>query len=267
MKLIYPLVFLVFTVLFFFSFSQSNSPSNSPTIPTPTTSAGDTPSPTPPRDLPYLDRNFQYYYTKIKPNQTLNLIPNFELHQTSSAIINDNHCLFGINGGFYHPNDTPLGLFFTNGQQLGQFTSSSTFSGFLVKDLQNNIAIQNIDPQNPDLINDYQFILQSGPLFDPVNNPQPGFSDQDYARRHLIARDSNNNLYLFSIFEKGNAFSGPRLQDIIPIFQSNQIKNIAEFTKILNLDGGFASAFFNQNVKVEELSFVGSFLCGISVQN
>ncbi|KKQ90049.1 MAG: hypothetical protein UT14_C0045G0001, partial [Candidatus Shapirobacteria bacterium GW2011_GWE1_38_92] len=59
---------------------------------------------------------------------------------------------------------------------------------------------------------------------------------------------------------------GPRLKDIIPIFQSPQFRQIADFTKILNLDGGTASAFFNQNIKVEELQFVGSFLCGISVQ-
>ncbi|HAP38094.1 hypothetical protein A2574_00105 [Candidatus Shapirobacteria bacterium RIFOXYD1_FULL_38_32] len=269
MKLIYSILFIIIVVLIFFlSIFNPFSPNTSPKsiLPDPTITTTPTPSAPQPQNLSFLNRNFQYYFLKIKSNQTLSLISNFSNHQTSSAIIKNNQCLFGINGGFYHPDNTPLGLFVINGQQLGQYTSSPTFSGFLTKNQKNQIAIQNIDPNNPDLLKNYQFILQSGPLFDPINNPNPIFSDSEYARRHLIAQDTEGNLYLFSIFEKGAAFGGPRLKDIIPIFQSPQFRQIADFTKILNLDGGTASAFFNQNIKVEELQFVGSFLCGISVQ-
>ncbi len=106
---------------------------------------------------------------------------------------------------------------------------------------------------------DSQFIMQSGPYFD-LNMTSLNYNDKT-ARRHVIAKDSNNNFYIFSIFSPDSFISGPTLEEIPNFFNNQEIKKIANFTEILTLDGGSASVFYSPDHSLHETTFIGSLLC------
>jgi uncharacterized protein YigE (DUF2233 family) len=270
-RLIVPLILIVgfFSAGQFLLISQNRFKT-----PTTTLLPTSTPYPTsaPAKHLTFQGRDYSYHYFSITKSSAskLILIPNFSQKLNTRQIIDQNKCDFGINGGFYLKNNTPLGLFYVNSQSLGSLIQSATFNGFLGSDENHQLSILSPDQVNQTNLeakiksNSYQFIFQSGPLYQLQNQWPSTFTDQKYARRHLVATDSQGTFYFFTIFETKQAYSGPRLEDIPSIFYSSDFKQIADFTQVLNLDGGSASAFYLKasNVKVEELSPVGSFLCG-----
>jgi uncharacterized protein YigE (DUF2233 family) len=210
-------------------------------------------------------KTYQFHFHKIENGETLKLIPNFQEATFSAQIVKRYECDFGINGGFYKKEGGPLGLFFADQKLFGEKIQSTTFNGFLGKKKDGSLIIFNPTDLTyfPDYPNSpYSFLLQSGPLIFLKNEVQPNFIDRDFSRRHLIAKSTMNEFYLFSIFEKDNKFNGPRLEDLRPIYLSPDFKTIADFDLILNLDGGSASAFYDRGVQVEEFKQIGSFLCG-----
>ncbi len=206
------------------------------------------------------DKIYQFYFHKITARETLSLIPNFQETTFSAKIMEKYQCTFGINGGFYKKEGGPLGLFFADQKIIGEKIPSTTFNGLLSKKDGKLSILPAAAVSSPDT--SFDFILQSGPLIFLKNELQPNFLDRDFSRRHLIARDTNGDFYLFSIFEKNNKLNGPRLADLREIFSSPDFKTIADFDLILNLDGGSASAFYDRGVQVEEFKPIGSFLCG-----
>ena len=121
-----------------------------------------------------------------------------------------------------------------------------------------SLAQKNNFDQNFDQLN---FALQSGPYFD-FSTPAQTHINQEYDRRHLVLKDDQNRFYFFSISFLDQAFSGPKLDDIPEFFSLPDIKKIANFTTALNLDGGSASAFYDGHYLVQELTPIGSLLCG-----
>ena len=207
------------------------------------------------------NQNYRYYYYLIPKNSQLKLISNFSSSLPASEII-QNNCDFAINGGLYTQESKPVGLFYLNNQSLGQQITHQTFNGFLTQDKNNNLNIFSQNNFNNDL-SQYNFALQSGPFYDfSIFYSSVDFVNHEYSRRHLIVKDNQNNFYFFSISFVDQAFDGPRLEDIPAFFSQSEIQKIAKFTSALNLDGGSASAFYDGSYLVEELTPVGSILCG-----
>jgi len=257
-KKIVPILFLITIcyLLFVYKAPQSPEPAQTPAI---------TPSPTqtPVYKISLNSRELNYYYRLINKNELVTLIPNFEELLSSDQIIKKNNCLFGINGGFYLPENKPLGLFEINGTKLNQYSPSRTFNGFLRQSMDYHLSIVDYDTllSFSSLSN---FILQSGPLYHLDQSPKTNFADPKSARRHLIAQDSNSDTFIFSIFGIESSYDGPTLNEIYEFFENPQIKKITDFTVALNLDGGSASTFYDQsqNTHVREIKPIGSFLCG-----
>jgi hypothetical protein len=255
------ILFLIITLTVLYLKSIPPKIETPPILPTPTSVS---PSIVPPHQIIFNQKTYQYYYRQLKTTDTFKLIPNFtDPRSTSSQIIKANSCDFGINGGFYRADSKPLGFFYTDGKQFGKLTSSPTFPGLLLSQ-NHQLKIDFID-NLPASFTGYDFIFQTGPVYN-LSQKTPNFIDEEFDRRHLIATDSQNQFFLFSISEKDYAFAGPRLQDIPDIFKTADFQNIAPFTTVLNLDGGTASAYFDSsdNIKTEELTPIGSFLCGKS---
>ncbi|PJC80315.1 hypothetical protein CO009_02285 [Candidatus Shapirobacteria bacterium CG_4_8_14_3_um_filter_35_11] len=209
-----------------------------PSIPTP---AITTPSPKP----------YYYYYQVNKLNKFI-VVPNFNNPKDSVDLIKENNCKYAINGGLYQENNKPLGLFINDHKTINKKINSNIFNGYLF--LNNNIlnigqTINNIS----------QFIMQTGPFFD-LKSTSINYNNKT-ARRHVIAKDSANNLYIFSIFTPDSFISGPTLNQIPKFFQKPEIKKIADFTQILTLDGGSASVFYSPTDSLHESTFIGSLLC------
>lgn len=215
-------------------------------------------------EVTYDGRTYQYYYRKLDDSDTITLIPNFDEGRSSVEIVKAYKCTFGINGGFYKEDGDPLGLFYTSGTTYSHTIESPTFNGFLAKEKQSQILeiFRMFDESS--MSNIYEFAMQSGPYFDLEADILPSFVDQDYARRSLVASDEKGSLYFFIIYDKESRYAGPRLKDIPIIFTSKSFVKIEKFKTILNLDGGSASAYYDNgsNVSIKELKSIRSFLCG-----
>ena len=261
-KKIPPIIFLA--VIFYFLFVYKTPPTIQTNIepantePTSSESVKSVKVP----EISLKSRTLRYCYHQVKDNELVTLIPNFEQQLSSDQIIKNNNCLFGINGGFYLPESKPLGLFEINETKLGKYSPSHTFNGFLRQSIDNHMVIVDYDTLLS-FSSTSKFILQSGPLYN-LQSPKVNFADTKAARRHLIAQDSKSNIYMFSIFGTESNYDGPTLNEIYEFFENPEIKKITDFTIALNLDGGSASAFYNQdqNIHVREIKPIGSFLCG-----
>jgi uncharacterized protein YigE (DUF2233 family) len=266
-------LFFIVILCFYFAYSSLRQAvrklaSPIPSLPPlPTESAS---TKTPAQELTFDGKTYQFHFHKILPNETLILIPNFENASFSAQIVKQNNCTFGINGGFYKKEGGPLGLFQIGDKKIGLQIPSTTFNGFLTfchscegKNLDSNLFISST-PFYP-AYSPYPasfFVLQTGPLIFLKNKIQPNFVEEDFSRRSLIAKTVQGDFYLFSIFEKNNVLSGPRLKDLHDIFLTTDFARLADFELIMNLDGGSASAFYDKNLQVEEFKPIGSFLCG-----
>jgi hypothetical protein len=264
-KILFVFCFLfIFIFVLYFIYSSARQlvrKLTSPIPSAPTITAELVPTESPGKEIQFDGKTYQFHFHKILKNETLSLIPNFEEATFSAQIVKQNNCTFGINGGFYKKEGGPLGLFQIGTKKIGVQIQSTTFNGFLVS--ASGLSIFSTSSYTPSTsYTNSDFILQTGPLIFLKNQIQPNFIEEDYARRHLIAKSLTNEFYLFSIYEKDNVLLGPRLKDLKNIFLTSDFTRIADFELILNLDGGSASAFYDKNLQVEEFKPIGSFLCG-----
>lgn len=222
---------------------QRSSPRRTPT-PTPTVASQ--------RPTPQLVGNYSMYLQPIAPD-TLRLIPNFTQQKTSSEIMEEHGCAYGANGGYYTATKNPLGLFVTEGLQLGAPTTSTAANAFLIKYASGTLTIT----QTPPSTDAVSFALQTGPYLIPGVTPR--ITNDEHARRVLIGQDKDGVWYFIVIIHSENAYDGPLLSEIPTLLAKGRIP----FTEVLNLDGGTASAFYNAGgYRFGELTMVGSFFCG-----
>lgn len=194
-----------------------------------------------------------YYFYQINKQDNLVVIPNFDNPKDSVDLIKENKCKYAINGGLYQENKKPLGLFIHDNKVINKKINSNIFNGYLYLDQNNTLNIGQNTIENP------KYIVQTGPYFN-LNSPQIDYNDKT-ARRHVIAKDSTNNFYIFSIFTSESTVSGPTLNQIPDFFQKPEIQKISDFKEILTLDGGSASVFYSPTDSLHESTFIGSLLC------
>ncbi len=205
----------------------------------------------------FQEQEFLFLEQKIKEPQKLNLLPNFQSKTSSLELFKENNCRFLINGGFYDENDEPLGWFFTQEKLFKKESRNALFNGFLFKDKENKIFIDNISPSEPVI-----WGLQSGPIL--VFNHQPlkiSLIRDQQARRMVATINQENELIFFVITSNESLVTGPFLVDLPKILLKIE-ENLGEkFQTAINLDGGTASAFINQDKIIKEYTWVGSFFC------
>lgn len=195
------------------------------------------------------DATYSVYWQNINANN-LSLIPNFDEKKSATTIIEENNCIYGVNGGFYSQEYTPLGLFVANGEELSNVRTNRTLNGFFVKD-DGGLWISTQPPTN-----DVVFALQSGPYMTPTTMIR--IQNDELTRRILVAR-SGDQWYFLAITDQDNTFNGPFLSDVPDILEKLPI----DVSGALNLDGGSASAFYSESgTRLGELTPVGSFFCG-----
>lgn len=197
------------------------------------------------------DHTYAIYWQPIDATR-LTLIPNFIEKKTAPQIMEENGCSYGANGGFYTPDDKPIGLFRTRNGQLSQATVNTTMNGFFSKDSRGELSISRNAPSE-----DIEFALQSGPYMTPSSRLL--LKEDSFDRRILIVRSQSNMWYFIAITEKNNSFSGPKLSDVPLILEKLPL----DIVEALNLDGGSASAFYSEKgIRFGELTPIGSFFCG-----
>ncbi len=213
--------------------------------------------PSPPSILVTLENTpYAIYLQKISHPNLVSLIENFKTKDLSTTLYADNHCLSGVNGGFYTKDDKPLGLFYANGTWLNrQPHTASLFNGYVYKTKTGELKIDTTIPP----LDSVNFLFQSGPLFTSAS--RPSITNDEPARRILLGKTNTDELYFMAITEKNNTNSGPLLTNLPRIIQELNKETMKQFNLFINLDGGSASAFITKDVQLTEFVPVGSFLC------
>lgn len=220
------------------------------------------PSPTPSNQIseesymPYDDFNIVVTSFVIKDNDELVLIPNYSENLESKEVRETYGCKNAVNAGFYTEDREPIGLIVSSGNLVSEFQNNKTLNGVLsINDKgQNQISYQR--PTDP------YIAVQAGPIV--IYDAKPvdlQLSSDFYARRIVAAVDAGGDLHFFVVYNPKSVMQGPLLEDLGRLINDYANVNGIKIEKAINLDGGAASVFYSDDVKLLELVRVGSIFC------
>ncbi|MBB5037751.1 phosphodiester glycosidase family protein [Prosthecobacter dejongeii] len=153
----------------------------------------------------------------------------------------------GVNGGFFHPDFSTLGLMITAQGQTGQFTRSSLVSGALV-----------VIGQEPYLVWNSEFLgtqgvtqmVQAGPRLVDEGRPLPTLNRTKHATRTFIATDGQRQWAVGTV--RSTTLAG--LGDLLA---SDGLLPGMPVLRALNLDGGRSTALYARQADGQEISRPG----------
>jgi uncharacterized protein YigE (DUF2233 family) len=140
----------------------------------------------------------------------------------------------GVNGGYFQPDFTPLGLVITDGRRMGQFTRSSLVSG-MVRVIQGRPAlVWNSESSCAEAASD---LLQAGPRLLSGGQPITGLNASKTAARSFVATDGENGWLI-------GVTSSVSLHGLAELLATPGLVSGLRLDRALNLDGGRSTAFF-----------------------
>lgn len=202
------------------------------------------------------DKIYRYALAEVsRPNQLI-LYPNFEEQMTTPTIIGEKNCSLLVNGGFYGEDDLPIGWLVAQGTQKSEKVRSDLLNGFLAIMADGEAVIESQIPEGQ-----VGNGIQSGPLLIRGGEPQRLSIRNDESKRRVAAATSGGKLYFLAVVGKDSNYEGPRLENLPDIVEAIGISENLSFDSAINLDGGSASAFYNDGVELRELTHIGSYFC------
>lgn len=140
----------------------------------------------------------------------------------------------GVNGGYFHPDERPLGLVVSGGITLHGYERAKLLSGLVVLrkgkwDLLRASAFKSSDG--------LEAALQAGPWLVENGIPVAGLNAERRARRTLVGHDGRGNWVL--------AATGPiTLAAAADLLAQAELPTGIRLRQALNLDGGSSTAFW-----------------------
>ncbi|OGD62472.1 hypothetical protein A2160_00100 [Candidatus Beckwithbacteria bacterium RBG_13_42_9] len=200
---------------------------------------------------------FRFGFQKIDDPAELELFPNFEAKKAAKNLMTDNNCRFLINSGFYSPENKPLGWFFSQGELLNLPENNRLLNGFMSSNEAAGVVITDLPPQGM-----VKWGFQSGPLLVVAGQKLPlAIRDDEYKRRAVAALTQTGELIFFVITTEESLNAGPPLADLPSVIDIIGQSLNEHLVSAINLDGGSASAFLSQEIQIDEVSLIGSYLC------
>lgn len=202
-------------------------------------------------------KEYTYAWIQISNSDSLFLFPNFIEKYTLNEALSNYTCKNLTSGGFYTETNSPIGLFISEEGKLSNEANNKLFNGYFTLTKNGIPTINRKYSGDPVRIG-----LQAGPIliYSGVVQKLSLVSDK-MARRNVIALTKEDEIYFITIYDKESVFIGPLLVNLPEIINTIQNEIGAEFDSALNLDGGTASVFYNQDIQLSELTLVGSFFC------
>jgi uncharacterized protein YigE (DUF2233 family) len=209
------------------------------------------------KTIPFNNKRFAYAYFIVQNSDDLSLLPNFSHAKDSQTLMTENNCVSVINGGYYDTQNKPLGLFQIGSTIYSRQISSDLLNGFVWANVSVSAAISVKLPQPP-----FLFALQTGPILIregkqlslTINNDTP-------ARRMVAAINMDKHIIFLTLYNGDSVYEGPLLADLPDIVFTISSKENLGIAEAINLDGGSASAFYNPDTHLSELTPVGSIFC------
>ncbi len=210
--------------------------------------------------IKYGDNEFRYEVEALTDLTKVKLVYNYEQKTSVEELARVNNCRAGANGGFYDTDNEPLGLVIVDGKKLKGYRKNDLFNGVASIDMDDNFYITNTPIEVK-----VKYAVQSGPmLMNKGKALQLSLKSDELARRVVVANTADKKkLLLLVFFMDESPLSGPYLEDLpIIVSKLNKVGSLG-ISEALNMDGGSASAFRNEGIKLNEWVSVGSWWCAV----
>jgi hypothetical protein len=154
--------------------------------------------------------------------------------ETLSDTMPREKCAAGVNGGFFKPDFTPVGLLISDGKLVAPLAPARLMTGIL-RASTHEVQIQRLrEFSRQEKAN---AAVQSGPFLVDHYEPIPGLDDSHVARRTFVATGTNDRAAL-------GTCSRVSLAELAAILTTTRLADDLKIQRALNLDGGSSSAFW-----------------------
>ncbi len=165
---------------------------------------------------------------------TLRVIDNPAGEDNLAEVMRRENCLAGVNGGYFDPENKPVGLLISAGNVVAPLRKARLLSGVMVVA---NGRIQLLRVAEYSSKRKATTALQCGPFLVDNGQPVPGLNDTRSARRTFIVTGGSDRAAI-------GFCSGVTLAQLGKILATPGIAPDLKVQRALNLDGGSSSAFW-----------------------
>lgn len=151
-----------------------------------------------------------------------------------ATVMADTKALAGVNGGYFDPEDAPVGLLVGEGQVHSRLAKAKLLSGVLFASGNKVDIVRASRFKSSDKI---RAAVQCGPLLVERGAPVAGLNDTRSARRTFAAVDGKGRAAL-------GVCSAVSLAQLARILCLTNVAGKLALSRALNLDGGSSSAFW-----------------------
>ena len=146
----------------------------------------------------------------------------------------ENNCLAGVNGGYFHPDRTPLGLVISYGKVLHGFERARLLSGVLLV-TRTRISLLRSAEYKPQA--DIRQALQAGPFLVDHGKIVAGLNADSRADRTAVLGDNAGRFALVLCRDV-------TLAELALVLSDERIISELKVNRALNLDGGSSSGMW-----------------------
>ena len=165
---------------------------------------------------------------------TVRVIDNPTGDDSLAAAMRREHCLAGVNGGYFDPEDKPVGLVISGGKLIAPLRKARLLSGVMVASAGRVQLFRTAEYSPKGKATE---ALQCGPFLLDRGQPVPGLNDTRSARRTFVLTSGPDRAAL-------GFCSGVTLAQLAKILATQGIAPDRKMQRALNLDGGSSSAFW-----------------------
>lgn len=155
-----------------------------------------------------------------------------DARRTLEAALTEAGAPAGVNGGYFHPDFTPLGLAVSEGRTIHAFEKAKLLSGILAV-RGHRIEMVRADAFKPG--GDVREALQAGPWLVAEGKPAAGLNAERRARRTVVVNDGKNHWAILAI-------SPTSLAGAAELLAEETVTGGWPVRNALNLDGGSSTA-------------------------
>jgi uncharacterized protein YigE (DUF2233 family) len=165
---------------------------------------------------------------------TVRVIDNPGSNEELASVMRRSNGLAGINGGYFDPQDAPVGLLISDGKLIAPFRKARLLSGVLIATKGRVELLRSGEYSSRKTIME---ALQCGPFLVDGTTAVPGLDDTKPARRTFVLTGGSDRAAI--------GFSSPvTLAQLGDILATVRLAPDLKVQRALNLDGGSSSAFW-----------------------
>ena len=151
-----------------------------------------------------------------------------------AGVMTGTKALAAVNGGYFDPEDTPVGLLVSEGRVLAPLRKAKLLSGVL---FATRSRVDVVRATRFSMSDEIKSALQCGPFMVERGEPVAGLNDARSARRTFAAVDGKGRAAL-------GVSSAVSLAELGRILCLTNMAGKMKIVRALNLDGGSSSAFW-----------------------